>query len=63
MSFGKEVRIRLITMDRTQSWLMDEIRERTGLYMDSSYLSKVLKGEKNPPKVINAIKEILEMEG
>lgn len=63
MSFGKEVRIRLITMDRTQSWLIDEIREHTGLYMDSSYLSKVLKGEKNPPKVINAIKEILEMEG
>lgn len=59
--FDKAVRIRLIELGRNQNWLMDEVKKNTGLYMDSSYLSKVIQGKKNPPKVVEAIKDILNI--
>lgn len=59
--FDRAVRIRLIELGRNQNWLMDEIRKNTGLYMDSSYLSKIIQGKKSPPKVVEAIRDILEI--
>lgn len=61
MSFEKTVKINLIKKGKNQTWLMNEVKERTGLYMDSSYLSKVIKGKKQPPKVVEAIRDILGM--
>lgn len=60
--YGKAVKIRLVDMDRTQAWLIERVKEKTGLYMDSSYMSKIYRGENNPPKIIAAINEILELE-
>lgn len=59
MDFGKQVKIRLIEMGKKQTWLMDEITKRTGLFVDSSYLGKIFNGERQAPKVVQAIREIL----
>lgn len=60
-NFDKEVRFRLLELDKNQKWLIEELKKRTGLYVDSSYLSKILKEEKNPPRLVGAIREILEL--
>lgn len=62
-SFGKEVRVKLLEIERTNKWLAEEVNKKTGLFCDSAYLSKVLKGDRNPPRIIEAIQEILNMEG
>lgn len=59
--FGKQVKYRLIDLGKTQTWLQEQITEKTGLYMDSSYMYKVLTGQKNSPKVVHAIREILDI--
>lgn len=61
MSFMKEVKKRLIDLDKNQKWLEEQITEKTGLFVDSSYLGKIYKGERNAPKVVQAIKEILNI--
>lgn len=43
--FGKQVRIRLIEMGKTQEWLIDQVKERTGDFFDSSYLHRILAGK------------------
>lgn len=59
---GKAVKIRLIEMDKTQEWLIDCVAKRTGLYFDSSYLWKICNGVLKPPKIIQAICEVLDIE-
>lgn len=59
--FGRRVKIRLIELDRNQAWLMQQIREKTGLYVDDGYLWKILAGRLATPKIVNAIKEVLEI--
>ena len=67
--FGKAVKIRLIELDKTQEWLIEQVKERTGDYFDSSYLHRLLtgklpgstgRGEK--PGKADVIREILGME-
>lgn len=60
--YGKTVKKKLIDMDKSQEWLMEQITKRTGLFMDRSYMSKIYRGKNNPPKIIAAINEILELE-
>ena len=43
--FGKQVRIRLIEMGKTQEWLIEQVKERTGDFFDSSYLHRILGGK------------------
>lgn len=59
--FGKEVKKRLVDLEQSQNWLMQQITEKTGLFVDSSYMHKVFTGERNAPKIVQAIKEILEI--
>ena len=59
--FKKKVKHRLIDLEKTQSWLIQEIRDKTGLYVDSSYLSKIFAGKNNGHKIIAAIREILQI--
>lgn len=59
--FGKTVKVRLIEMDKDQKWLIEGVSRRTGLYFDSSYLWKVLNGVLTPPKIIEAICDILDI--
>lgn len=62
--FGKVVKKKLIDMDKTQKWLRTEIVNRTeGVnFLDSSYFQKILRGERSPQKIVDAICEILEIE-
>lgn len=59
--FGKAIMHRLVDLDKDQSWLMAQVREKTGLYMDGSYLHKIKTGRAATPKIVAAIKEILEL--
>ena len=40
----------------------EEITSRTGLFTDSGYMDKILKGKRNAPKVVQAICEILDIQ-
>lgn len=60
--FGKEISKRLIDLDKPQTWLIEEVRNRTGLYFDDSYMYKIKTGQLSTPKVVQAIRDILEIQ-
>ena len=60
--FGKAVKIRLIELDKPQAWLIEQVKEKTGLYFDDGYLWKINTGVLSTPKVVEAIREILGLE-
>lgn len=59
--FGLCVKTELLRTGRTQKWLEEEISTRTGLYTDSGYMHKILTGQRSAPKIVQAIREILEL--
>lgn len=61
MEFKKKAKIRLIELGKSQKWLEEQVREKTGLFFDSSYLAKIFNGERNAPKIKAAICEILNI--
>lgn len=60
-SFGIAVKTRLMTMGRTQEWLCSEVKNTTGLFVDSSYMAKILNGQRPAARVKSAIKDILDL--
>ena len=60
--FGLCVKTELLKRGKTQKWLEEEITNRTGLFADSGYMDKILKGKRNAPKVVQAIRDILEIQ-
>lgn len=59
--FGLAVKTELLRKGKEQKWLEEAVSRQTGLYVDSGYMYKILTGRRNPPKIIAAIREILEM--
>ena len=59
--FGKAVKKKLVDIEQTQEWLMQQVRDDTGLYIDSSYLYKILTGKLRTPKIIESISKILDI--
>ena len=59
--FGLCVKTELLKSRRTQKWLEEEITKRTGLFVDSGYMHKILTGQRNAPKIVDAICEILSI--
>ena len=60
--FGLEVKAKLLgPPSRTQVWLAEQVSQATGLRVDSAYLSRILTGQRNSPKVIQAVREILDI--
>jgi hypothetical protein len=59
--FGKEIKKKLVDLDKSHSWLIDQVCAQTGLYFDRSYLHKIMTGKLDNPKVIQAIREILDI--
>ena len=41
--------------------LEEKIKAATGLFVDGSYIHKILTGKRNAPKVVQAIREILDI--
>lgn len=66
--FGKAVKIRLIELEKTQEWLIEQVREKTGDFFDSSYLYRIMAGKlpaersyNGKPGKAEVIREILGM--
>jgi hypothetical protein len=59
--YGKEVKKKLIELDKSQTWLIEQVKEKTGMFVDSSVLNKVLTDRLNSKPIITAINEILEI--
>lgn len=61
-AFAKEVRKALIDKDMGMKDLAKAVSDKTGLFCDSNYLYHIFRGDRNPPKIIEAINEILGLE-
>lgn len=59
--FGLCVKTELLRMGKEQKWLEEVVSEKTGLFVDGGYMYKILTGQRNAPKIVAAIKEILNM--
>ena len=60
--FGLWLKKGLLKGGNTQGWLEEEMTNRTGLFADSGYMDKMLKGKRNAPKIVQAICEILDIQ-
>lgn len=60
-NFGLCVKTELLKRGRTQTWLESAVREKTGLFVDSSYMYKILTGQRDASKITRAICEILNI--
>ena len=59
--FGLCVKTELLRQGKEQKWLEQAITESTGLFVDSGYMYKILTGQRNAPKIVAAIREILSI--
>lgn len=59
--YGKKIKIRLIELEKNQTWLIEEVKKETGLYFDDSYLYKIIHGKVATPSVVGAINKILNL--
>lgn len=59
--FGLCVKTELLLLGKEQKWLEEQVAEKTGLFMDSGYMYKILTGQRNAPKIVQAIREILNI--
>lgn len=57
--FGLLVKTELLKQGRDQKWLEGQVSAKTGLYVDGGYMYKILTGQRNAPKIVQAIKDIL----
>ena len=60
--FGKDISKRFIDLSKPQTWLIEEVRNKTGLYFDDSYMYKIKTGQLSTPKIVQAICEILDIQ-
>ena len=60
-AFGKDIGKRLIDLNKPQTWLIGEVRSKTGRYLVDSYMYKIKTGQLSTPKVVQAIREILDL--
>ena len=60
-NFGLCVKTKLLEKGKSQKWLEEEITNKTGLYVDSGYMYKILTGQRNAPKIVDVICEILNI--
>ena len=60
-TFGKEIKKKLVDIDKNQEWLIAQVKKDTGLYFDSGYLYKIIVGNIATPKIIDSIRKILDL--
>lgn len=60
--FGLCVKTKLLQIGKEQKWLEEAVSKKTGLYVDSGYMYKILTGKRNAPKIVAAICEILNIQ-
>ena len=59
--FGLQIKTELLRKGKNQKWLEEEVSKKTGLFIDSGYMYKILTGQRNAPKIVEAINEILNI--
>ena len=59
--FGLCVKTELLRQGKSQKWLEEAASEKTGLYVDGGYMHKILTGQRNAPKIVAAICELLSI--
>ena len=59
--FGLCVKMKLLQTGKDQKWLEQAVSEKTGLFVDNGYMYKILTGQRNAPKIVAAICEILNI--
>lgn len=59
--FGLCVKTELLRRGKEQKWLEGQIIERTGMFVDNGYLYKIFTGQRNAPKIVQAIRDILNI--
>ena len=59
--FGLCVKTALLRNGKEQRWLEEAVSKKTGLFVDSSYMYKILTGRRNAPRIVAAIREILDL--
>ncbi len=58
--FGISIKMELLKANKTQNWLIEEIKSRyPSIFMDSSLLNKIMTGRVVSGKAVEAIREIL----
>jgi len=60
--FGLCVKKRLLDLGMTQKELEQIVSERTGLFVDAGYMYKILSGQREAPKISEAIREVLQID-
>lgn len=60
--FGLCVKTKLLQSGKSQKWLEETVTEKTGLFVDSGYMYKILTGQRKAPNIVSAICEILNIE-
>ena len=60
--FGLCVKTELLRRGKEQKWLEAAVSEKTGLFVDNGYMYKILTGQRNAPKIAQAICELLNIE-
>ena len=60
--FGIKTKVKLVQINKTSTWLANEVHKSTGLYVDTAYLSHIFAGKRKAPRIVSAIKDILQME-
>ena len=59
--FHKEVKKRLIDMEKSQRWLTDEVNHRLGISTDHSYVNRVIRDISKSDRIRKTICEILNI--
>lgn len=60
--FGMEVKLELMKRNKTQNWLIEEVKKlNPTMFVDSSILNKVLTGQVRSGKIVDSVKAILEI--
>jgi uncharacterized protein (DUF1015 family) len=59
--FGLLVKTKLLAIDQTQEWLIEQAKVQTGMYVDSSNLYKLMTGQLRSQRLKEAIIEILQL--
>lgn len=60
--FGLRVKTELLRIGKEQKWLEEAVAEKTGLFVDGGYMYKILTGQRSAPKIVAAIREILNIQ-
>lgn len=58
---GLCIKTELLRIGKTQKWLEEAVSEKTGLFVDNGYMHKILTGQRNAPKIVAAICEVLNI--